>query len=107
MFKVMRQDGFYALLMGAISLQKQKFAGFAFVDDMDLCITHHTNQAESVTSQMQKAVTHWEGLLHAMGGALVPEKCFWYLIDFEHTNKKWSCKKCKQVPGSISLLDSD
>ncbi len=56
---------------------------------------------------MQQAVTNWEGLLRATGGALVPEKCFWYFIDFKLNNNKWTYKKRNQVPGSISILDSD
>jgi len=63
MFKIMRQDGFYALLQGAISLQNCTIAGFAFMDDTDLCVTHPTNQANQVAAHMQKAVTQWEGLL--------------------------------------------
>ena len=34
---------------------------------------------------MQEALTLWEGVLSATGGALVPEKSFWYLVAF-----KWS-----------------
>jgi len=44
MFKIMHQNGFYALLMGTISQQSQKVAGFAFVDDTDWCVMHPTNQ---------------------------------------------------------------
>jgi len=41
---------------------------------------------------MQQLVTLWHGLLKAMGGDLVPEKCCWYLIDFkwEHTHWKYT-----------------
>jgi len=60
-----------------------------------------------VVVRMQQAVTHWEGLSQAMGRALVPEKCFWYLIDFKYSNNKWNYKLCNQVPGSISILDMD
>jgi len=107
MFDVMRQEGFYTLLMGSISHQQQKVAGFAFVDNTNLCITHQSNKVEHVVAQMQKAITHWEGLLWVTGGVLVPEKCFWYLVKFKHTNNKWSYKKCNQLPSSISLLDTD
>jgi len=31
MFDIMRQDGFYTLLIGAISLQQHQVAGFAFM----------------------------------------------------------------------------
>jgi len=70
MFDIMQQDGFYALLQGAISHQQHKITGFAFVDDTDLCITHQSNQVKQVTAHMQQAVTNWEGLLQATGGAL-------------------------------------
>jgi len=46
MFNIMHQDGFYALLQGAISLQQHTIVGFAFINDTDLCITHPTNQAK-------------------------------------------------------------
>jgi len=62
MFEIMHHNGFYALLMGAISQQSQKVAGFAIVDDMDLCVMHPSNQAEAVVDCMQKAVTHWEAM---------------------------------------------
>jgi len=42
--------------------------------------------------QMQKVVHRLEGLLWATGGALVPDKCFWYLVDFEYANNKWKDK---------------
>jgi len=73
MFDIMRQDGFYALLTGAISHQQCRISGFVFVDDMDLC---HSDRAEQAVQQMQNAVNHWDSLLWATGGALVPEKCF-------------------------------
>jgi len=46
MFDIMRQDGFYALLTGAISKLQRKISGFAFVDDTDLCITHESDKGK-------------------------------------------------------------
>jgi len=76
------------------------------VDDTDLCVTQESDEGNKVIQQMQKAVTQWDGLLWASGGALVPEKCFWYLIDFEYTNNRWKYKKSNQAPGQITMLDS-
>jgi len=81
--------------------------GFVFINNTDLCVTHQSNQVDQVVSHMQGAMSHWEGLLQATGGALVPKKCLWYLVKFKHKNNNWSYKKCNQVPGSISLLDLD
>ncbi len=93
MFDIMQQEGFYALMQGAVSLQHRRITGFAFVDDTDLCMTHPSNHVDQVAIHMQQAVTNWEGLLCTTGGALVPEKCFWYLVAFEHKNNKWQYLK--------------
>ena len=57
--------------------------GALFVDDTDL----YTWKEDSVDpgevwSQAQLELEHWSSLLNATGGALKPEKCFWYLIDY-------------------------
>jgi len=106
MFEIMCQDCFYALLMGAISHQQCQISGFAFIDNTDLCMTHPSNSVDLVVHQMQLSVNHWEGLLWAMGGVLVLEKCFWYLVDFKYNNNKWRYKCCNQAPGEITLLDT-
>jgi hypothetical protein len=56
---------------------------------------------------MQSMLDHWEGGLHATGGALVPQKSYWYGIDFKwHTTKlKWEYKTIAQLPGSLSMKD--
>jgi len=36
----------------------------------------------AVVEEIQQSVSLWKTLLPAMDGTLVPEKCFWYLIDF-------------------------
>jgi len=70
-----------------------------------VCNTHFRS-ALQVIRQMQWAVTHWEGLLRATGGTSVPEKCFWYLVDFEITNNKWKYKRITKSLGEIHFLDS-
>ncbi len=82
LFELLQQHGFFAHIIGTILLYARKLTGFAFVDDTDLCVTHPSNNILQVASHMQGSVTSWEGLLRATGGALVPDKCFWYLIDF-------------------------
>jgi len=85
--------------MGSMHYGWEQFHGnkevlqVCFIDDTDLCITHNSDSTQQVIRQMQQAVTHWEGLLRAMGGMLVPEKCFWYLVNFESTNNKWKYKR--------------
>ncbi len=89
LFELLQQHGFFAHIIRAILLHSRKISGFAFVNDMDLCVTHPSNNIFQVASHMQGSVSTWEGLLRATGGALVPDKCFCYLIDFEPHHGKW------------------
>jgi len=72
LFELLQQEGFFAYIIGAISLTSQKLSGFAFVDNTDLCVTHPSDNVLEVAKHMQGSVFTWEGLLHATGGALVP-----------------------------------
>jgi len=40
LLELMKEDRFFAMLVGAFSLVSQSLVGFAFVDDTDLCVTH-------------------------------------------------------------------
>ena len=42
-----------------------------------------------LTIQAQEEVTQWSLLLNATGGALKPEKCFWYLLDYTCHEGEW------------------
>jgi len=46
---------------------------------------------------MQQSINMWAGLLRATGGALVPEKCFWYYI-----HNTWSQGRWQYVPNPNS-----
>jgi hypothetical protein len=52
-------------------------------------------------------VDHWEGGLKATGGALVPAKSYWYLIDFIWTGKEWKYATKEDIPGDISIRTVD
>jgi len=88
-FDILQSEGFFALLIGAISGHSRKLAGFAFVNDTDLIVTDTEQDAMTVATWMQDAVEEWEALLSTTGGALVPEKCFWYMVNFEFHGSKW------------------
>jgi len=92
--------------VGAISLASQSLVSFAFVADTDLCVMHPTNQAAEVAKHMQGSMNNWEGLLPATGGALIPDKCFWYLLDFEYKNGQWKYLSQCNLPGSLYVHDA-
>jgi hypothetical protein len=56
---------------------------------------------------MQQAIDHWEGGLKATGGALVPSKSYWYLIDFVWTGDAWRYATQDDIPGDISINKID
>ena len=99
LFNIMQTDGFVAKFICALSQQQKELAGFAFVNDTDLTVNDDRNTTDAVIDKMQKSLSMWHGLLRATGGELVPEKCFWYLIDFKWENNKWTYKKTGKAPG--------
>jgi len=98
---IMRREGFYTHLIMAI-VHMKKLVGFAFVNDTDLCVFGPHINEQNVQGEMQNLVNKWEGLLRATGGALVPTKCFWYLLDFCYTNK-WIYATKSQHPGELAI----
>jgi len=79
--------------------------GFAFINDTDLCIFGPQVNDQNVQEEMQNSVNQWEGLLRTTGGALVPTKYFWYLIDFQYMNNKWTYVTKSQHPGQLTIKD--
>jgi len=82
-------------------------AGFAFVDDTNLIVSDTSQMATKVTEKMQQLLTMWHKLLQATGGNLVPEKCFWYLIDFKWQNSTWKYKTSQETPGQIQVTSAN
>jgi len=83
-------------------------AGFAFANDTDdLIVTDITNDEKEVTLKMQNSLQLWHGLLQATGGDLVPEKCFWYLIDFQWEHNRWKYAKWKDNDRDLSISRKD
>jgi hypothetical protein len=59
--------------------------GALYVDDTDLY-----TWKEHIMDPGQIELEQWSCLLNATGGALKPEKCFWYLLDYECSEGKWT-----------------
>ena len=66
--------------------------GALFVDDTNLYTwLEDTLDPGEVWSQAQLDLEHRSCLLNATRGALKPEKCFWYLLDYECVDDEWKC----------------
>ena len=64
--------------------------GAMFVDDLDLyCWVESMPSAEDLYETIQIETKMWGDLLLATGGCLKPEKCFWYMLDYECCEGEW------------------
>jgi hypothetical protein len=84
LINMMRTSGFGFSLLTALTVLAVSFVCNACVDDTDLVHTAKdvNSRGPTILAKMQSALDQWEGGLKATGGALVPEKSYWYLIDF-------------------------
>jgi hypothetical protein len=106
LLNVLRQLGFGFSYITPISCTLTNFCGFAFVDDTDLIqLLHSNSSAEEVRFKLQQAIDTWEGLLSSMAGAIVPEKTYWYLIDFCWQGGDWRYRSIAECPGSLTIAD--
>ena len=105
---MMRANGFGTTFCSALNGDIINFVGYSFVDDTDLCQTAQTQGelASSVLAEMQEGLNMWEGGIRATGGAIVPEKSHWYLVDFKWRNGKWSYALVDESPGILRVKDS-
>ena len=69
--------------------------GYAFVDNTDLIqmAKQATDTLEDVDHNLQQALNWWEGGIKTTGGALVPDKTFWYGVKFRWEGTKWKYVK--------------
>jgi hypothetical protein len=80
---VFKQLKLGALLLDPITLEMIHTMGALFVDDMDL-YTWRDGLLDpgKLWCQTQVELHQWSCLLNVTGGALKPEKYFWYLLDY-------------------------
>ena len=108
LFDALREAGFGAKFISAISHKLVDYVGFSFVDDTDQVQTSQFEgeSMESIAAKLQDAVNLWEGGIRVSGGALAPEKSHWYAIDF-----RWKDGKCRlatkdETPFALYIRDS-
>ena len=88
---VFKQLELGALVVDPITQELIHSMGTLFVDDTDL-YTWKDGLLDpgKLWVQTQLELTQWSTLLNATGGALKPEKCFWYMLDYTCKDGEWS-----------------
>jgi hypothetical protein len=105
--KSMKDEGFGYKVWMLILQRAVEIVGFVFVDDTNLI---HANQDRKVPTQQilqeaQEVLSLWENLLHATGGALAPEKSYWYLVEVTRAKGKWTYKRERDYPFDLFLAN--
>jgi len=103
---ILRRKGLGCHFIAPFSSTEVKFSGYSFVDDTDLVIVQLSGASyETILQALQDSVDTWEGGLTATSGAIVPEKTFWFLIDFAWSAGQWRYKSLDECPGELSVND--
>jgi len=104
---MLRDMGFGASFKLVVSGNQVSFMGYSFVDNTDLIQTglSITSTDLDIMPLMQASLTLWEQCLCITGGALIPDKSFWYLIDFQWQGSKWRYAKYPVEPGTLTIPD--
>jgi len=98
----MKSEGCGYEAWSPISQRAMTLVCFGFVDDTDLILNNDDPgvASEDLIAEAQSELSTWEGLISATGGALAPQKSYWYLVEVGPDGKYIS--KAKQ-PGSLIL----
>jgi hypothetical protein len=100
----LRSKGTGLTLPSPISHLPLSFVGYTFVDDNDLVQSDGDTPSNTVL-KLQKAVDLWEGGLKCTGGALGPDKSYWYLVSFSWTGGKWYYSPVSDTPTTLHMND--
>ena len=106
MVNVFKQLNLGSMIQDPITEEMIHTMGALFVDDIDL-YTWKEDAVDpgEVWSQAQLELEHWSRLLNATGGALKPDKCFWYLIDYKCVDGEW--QYADLVPRELVITNPD
>ena len=83
MLKAQKKQGHGGHYSSPLTGEKVHSAGITFVDDTYLVHkADHPQTEPEALADTQRAVTSWGRLLKVPGGALKPEKCFWWMARY-------------------------
>jgi hypothetical protein len=80
--------------------------GEIYVDDTDLLtILSDVFDSDAVLLAAQKNLDKWAKLLIATGGAINPDKCYWYSVSYVCCKGEWMYDNTKLYELTIILPD--
>ncbi len=109
MINVYRRLGHGTEFVGAWSRDAFMLAAVLYIDDSDLLhmVKGYPTNAEFL-ALVQSATDDWAGLVHASGGSLKPQKCFWYMLGWRWVNGVPRLRKLCELPQTpLTILQPD
>jgi len=79
-----------------------------YIDDTDMFIYGHPGESiDSILTRTQDLALTWCDALWVTGGAVRPEKCWWYLVSFKWQGSKWKYTSVDEQPGEVLVPDCE
>ena len=104
----MHHRGSATTITSPLTGSKTDICGFAYVDDTDLiAMLDQTNNKEATTKRIQTVVNDWEAIAKTTGGALVPRKCWCWIISFGWKNDTWYYEDTTKSQLQVSVKDDE
>ena len=100
----MKKRGYGAFLRACISLIALILVCFMWVDDNSHQQTARSveESGEDVVDETQSGLDYWVGFLTTTGGAINPDKSYWYLLDYRWTGTQWVYRKAREMEGGLT-----
>ena len=103
---LMKEEGHTTTFTSPLSGITLVLMGFLFVDDTDLVVLATKDESDTaVYSRLQASINFWNGILRVTGGALKPEKCYWYFARFKWQNGQWELSD--EIPPPIHIMTDE
>ena len=108
MFQVLHKRGSATQIRSPITGTSTEICGFAYVDNMDLiAMVENENDANVVAKRMQNIVDDWEGVAKTTGGALSPQKCWCWIINFGWKGDTWYYEDTSKMDIDMTVKDEN
>ena len=86
-FEILHKRGFGNQFCSALSKELFVIVGYSYVDDCDLF--QSGEDPDEVLESMQRLINSWGSLMEVTGGALRPDKSWWYLVKYHWDRGTW------------------
>ena len=98
LFEILHELNLASVIRIPIEGADMSIIGFAYVDDSDLFAWDATD-VDATMTKMQQIVEKRELAAKVTGGAIAPQKCWWYLVRFTwDEDGNWCCYCSSGVP---------